>query len=57
MEVLLSYVLVFGLAGSALHFIRIPAFLIAFCRRLFAIAVTGFCDDHRIVEHRGAQNA
>jgi hypothetical protein len=52
-----SHVLAFGLSGAVLHFNRVPTFLIAFCRRFFSICVTGFFDDHRIVEFTSAGSA
>ena len=46
----ISYALPFGLAGSVLHFNRVPAFITAVCRRFFAIPVQHFYDDFRILE-------
>ena len=41
----ISYALAFGLAGAVLHFNRIPALIVAFCRRWMAIPVQNFYDD------------
>ena len=42
--------LAFGLTGAVLHFNRVPAFIVALCRRWFAIAIQNFYDDFRIIE-------
>ena len=53
-----SYVLAFGIAGSVLHFNRIPAFAVAFLRRVLAIPTQSFYEDFRLLEFEwGAASA
>jgi hypothetical protein len=46
----ISWALPFGLSGAVLHFNRVPAFIVAFCRRWLAIPIQNFYDDFRLVE-------
>ena len=46
----ISWALPFGMSGAVLHFNRVPAFIVALCRRWMAIPVQNFFDDFRIVE-------
>ena len=46
----ISYALPFGLAGAVLHFNRVPASIVAFCRRWLAIPLQHFFDDFRVIE-------
>ena len=45
-----AFVLLFGLAGAVLHFNRLPTFFVAFLRRILAVPIQHFFDDHRILE-------
>ena len=53
----ISWALPFGMSGAVLHFNRVPAFLVAFCRRWFAIPCQHFYEDFRIVEVSGAEGS
>ena len=46
----ISWALPFGMSGAVLHFNRVPAFIVALCRRWMAIPVQNFFDDFRIIE-------
>ena len=46
----ISWALPFGLAGSVLHFNRVPSFIVAFCRRWLGIPIQHFYDDFRVIE-------
>ena len=46
----IAWVLLFGLAGSVLHFNRVPTLITAFARRWFALPLQHFFDDFRVLE-------